>query len=141
MASKSTQHCSFAGIVEFAEPPRILRNSTISVAATLQGPLWTTIPDLRILGDIHLDIEFYNESNEELTKGCVAICFGCISFRDKSPGSPGLFVRASRLNPYVSVIPIAISYLTCPGSFPLLRHLIAARENHSWIPTPFLCPL
>jgi hypothetical protein len=29
----------------------------------------------------------------------------------------------------------------CPGSFPLLRHLIAARENHSWIPTPFPCSL
>ncbi|KAN0083860.1 hypothetical protein V8E54_002948, partial [Elaphomyces granulatus] len=81
----------------------------------------TTIPDLRILGDIPLYIEFYNETNEELTKGCVAICF---AFKDKSPGLPGLFVRASRLNPYVSVIPI--SYFTCFGSFPLLRHLIAA---------------
>jgi DNA helicase Pif1-like protein len=49
----NTHHCSFAGIVE---PPRIMRNSTISIAATLQGLPWTTIPDLRILGDIPLDI-------------------------------------------------------------------------------------
>ena len=43
------------------------------------APPWTTIPDLRILGDIPLYIEFYNETNEELTKGCLAICFGCVS--------------------------------------------------------------
>ncbi|KAN0067609.1 hypothetical protein V8E54_014174 [Elaphomyces granulatus] len=47
------------------------------------APPWTTIPDLRILGDIPLYIEFYNETNEEPTKGCLAICF---SFKDKSPG-------------------------------------------------------
>ena len=43
IASKSTHHCSFAGIVEFAEPPRILWNAAISVAATVQGPPWTTM--------------------------------------------------------------------------------------------------
>jgi hypothetical protein len=86
---------------------------------------WTTIPDLRILGDIPLYIEFYNETNEELTKGCVAICFGCVSFKDKSPSLPGLFVRASRLNPYVCLC-YPHSYFTCPGSFPLLQHLISA---------------
>ena len=67
--SPKIHHCSFAGIVEFSESPHVLLNSTISIAATLQGPYWTTIPDLRLLGDIPLDIEFYNESNEELLKG------------------------------------------------------------------------
>jgi len=67
----------------------------------------------------------------------LAICFGCISFKDKSPDLPALFVRASRLNPFVSFVPI--SHFTCPVSFPLLRHLIA-RENHTWIRIPFPCP-
>jgi hypothetical protein len=102
---------------------------TISIAATLQGRRGP--PSL-----IYVDIEFYNETNEELTKGCVPICFGCVSFKDKSPDLPGLFVRASRLNPYVSVIPI---YFTCSGSFPFLSLTSASyscRENHSWILTP-----
>src|SRR5712664_2723504 len=41
MTTKSTHHCSFAGIVELMDTPRTLRGSSISIAATLQGPPWT----------------------------------------------------------------------------------------------------
>ncbi|KAN0072854.1 hypothetical protein V8E54_008968 [Elaphomyces granulatus] len=88
------------------DPQHGLRGPSISIAATLQGPPWTTIPDLRIIGDIPIEIEFYNEASDEFLKGSVAICFGCICFRDRTPGIPGLFVKASKLNP-------------CPGE-PLL---------------------
>ncbi|KAN0069957.1 hypothetical protein V8E54_012263 [Elaphomyces granulatus] len=75
----------------------------------------TTIPDLQIISDIPLEIEFYNESDELLTKGAVAICFGCVCFKDRSPAIPMLAVRASRLNLYVfSTSPI--SYSTYPDS-------------------------
>jgi len=41
-----------------------------------------------------LEIELYNEASDEFLKGS-AICF-----RDRTPGIPGLFVKASKLNPY-----------------------------------------
>jgi len=51
-------------------------------------------------------LEFYNESDEVLTKDSVAVCFGCVCFKDQSPAIPKLSVRASKLSP-------------CPGN-PLL---------------------
>ncbi|OXV09409.1 hypothetical protein Egran_02828 [Elaphomyces granulatus] len=84
----------------------------VPVPATLQGPPWSTVPDLKIISDIPLEIQFYNEAGEELTNGSVAICFGMISFQDRSPGLPRLSVKASRVNP-------------CPGD-PLLETYIDA---------------
>ncbi|KAN0069961.1 hypothetical protein V8E54_012267 [Elaphomyces granulatus] len=106
MSSKSTHHCSFSAVVEFMDAPRIQRGSTVLIPATLQGPAWTSIPDLQIISDIPLEIDFYNESDEILTKGSVAVCFGCVCFKDQSPAILKLSVRASRLSP-------------CPGN-PLL---------------------
>jgi hypothetical protein len=63
--------------------------------------------DLRIIAHIPLDIEFYNEASDELTKGAVAICFGCISFRDRTPGA----LRKA----YVSIITFSYpTYLSFP---------------------------
>ncbi|KAN0066770.1 hypothetical protein V8E54_015160 [Elaphomyces granulatus] len=105
MASKSTHHCSFSATVELTDLARVVvvRGSSISIPATLQGPPWSTVPDLKIISDIPLEIEFYNEAGEELTKGSVAICFGTISFQDRSPSLPRLSVKASRLSSHAFV--------------------------------------
>ncbi|KAN0069257.1 hypothetical protein V8E54_012886 [Elaphomyces granulatus] len=108
MASKSTHHCSFSAIVELTDLARVVHGLSISILATLQGPPWSTVPDLKIISDIPLEIEFYNEAGEELTKESVAICFGTISFQDRSPGLPRLSVKASRLNPYISNITVSL---------------------------------
>lgn len=114
MSFKSTHHCSFSGIVELMDEPRVLRGASVVIPATLQGPPFRTIPNLQVVGDIPLEIEFYNESDEVLSKGSVAVCFGCICFKDQSPAVPMLSVRASKLSPYV-FSPIPVPY---PAAYP-----------------------
>jgi hypothetical protein len=81
----------------------------------VRGPPCSTIPNLQVIGDISLEIEYYNESDEVLIKGSVAVCFGCLCFKDQSPVIPMLSVRASKLSPYVfSTIPVPY-----PGGRPL----------------------
>ena len=110
MSSQSIHHCSFSAIVQFSDSPRVLHGSTVVIPATFCGPLWTTVPDLRSIGDIPLEIVFHNESDHVLTKGSFAICFGCLCFRDRTPAVPTLAVNASKLNPYVfSIGPISYS--------------------------------
>jgi hypothetical protein len=117
------------------DAPRIQRGSTVLIPATLQGPAWTSIPDLQIISDIPLEIDFYNESDEILTKGSVAVCFGCVCFKDQSPAILKLSVRASRLSPYVfSTIPVPYPAYPDPF-FPLPK---AARATLFSIPTSTL---
>jgi len=58
--------------------------------------------------NILLEVEFYNEANDEFLKGSVAICFAFICFRYRTHGIPELFVKASKLNAYVYINPFSL---------------------------------
>ncbi|KAN0076136.1 hypothetical protein V8E54_006278 [Elaphomyces granulatus] len=107
--STTTTHCSFSAVLELIESPRTLYGLTIVIAATLQGPPETGVPDLRIEKDIPVNIEYYNKYNEIFKPGYVAICFGSISFQEKIADVPKLHVKASNLNMYVFTIPIILN--------------------------------
>ncbi|KAN0069962.1 hypothetical protein V8E54_012268 [Elaphomyces granulatus] len=140
MSSESIHHCSFSAIVEFSDSPRVLHGSIIIIPATFWGPLWTTVPDLRSIGDIPLEIVFHNESDHVLTKGSFAVCFGCLCFRDRTPAIPTLAVNASRLNPcpgnplpdsYVDAVPTMMNaFLDFVG---VVDGLLQTKSDHRFV--------
>ena len=76
------------------DKPTHVQSLTISFQSSLQGPIYTALPELQSTDAIPIQIIYYNEDQEAFKRHAIIICKGHLQVEEHGANDPALIMTA-----------------------------------------------